>query len=390
MAFFMYYFRQRPVTPFPKDSYLCLMKWLRKLRIPILDLYIIRKFLSTFLLSISLLIIIVIVFDISENIEDFIDKDAPLSEIIFVYYLNFIPYFANLFSALFTFIAVIFFTAKMASNTEIIAILSSGISFRRLLVPYIVSSILIAILSLYLANYLIPYANKNRLTFVNTYIKNKYHNTNRNIHMQIAPGTFVYVESYNVDMDMGYNFTMEKFKDGELFYKLTSGNIAWDSIKEHWTLSNYFIHDIKGMEERVKRGDQMDTTIALTPADFHKKTDNIDLMNYHQLAEFIEQEKLKGSELVKYFEVEKHKRIAFPLASVILTLIGVSVSSRKVRGGIGRHIAFGLSITFLFILFQRITETFAIYSNWPPVLAVWLPNIIFGIFAIFLIYRAPK
>jgi lipopolysaccharide export system permease protein len=191
-------------------------------------------------------------------------------------------------------------------------------------------------------------------------------------------------------MDMGYNFSMEKFRDGELFYKLTSGNIVWDSTQGQWELNTYFIHHINGMDERIKVGAHMDTVIALTPEDFHKKTDNIDLMNYSQLDAFIEKEKLKGSELIKYFEVEKHKRIAFPLASVILTLIGVSVSSRKARGGIGRHIAFGLSVTFIFILFQRITETFAIYSNWPPILAVWLPNIIFGVFGIYMIYKAPK
>lgn len=366
------------------------MKLLRKPIIPILDRYIMRKFLSTFFLSISLIIIIVIIFDISENIDDFIDKDAPISEIIFVYYLNFIPYFVNLFSALFTFIAVIFFTAKMAAQSEIVAILSSGVSFRRLLIPYMISSLVIALMSLYLANYLIPITNKNRLTFVNTYIKNKFHNTNRNIHMQMAPGTFVYVESYNVDLDMGHNFTMEKFSKGVLYYKLTANNIQWDSLTMRWRINNYQIHMINNMEEKIYCGVKKDTVIPLKPEDFYRKTDNVDLMDYFQLTEFIDQERLKGSESVTSFEVEKHKRIAFPFASLVLTLIGVSVSSRKVRGGIGLHIAFGLSVTFIFILFQRITETFAIYSNWPPSLAVWLPNVVFGILGIYLVYKAPK
>ncbi len=356
----------------------------------LLDFYIMRKFLSTFLLAISLIIIIVIIFDISENVDDFVDKQAPLSEIIFVYYLNFIPYFANLFSALFTFIAVIFFTAKMAAQSEIIAILNSGVSFRRLLLPYMVSALLIACMSLYLANFLIPITNKNRLVFVNKYIKNKYNNTNRNIHMQIAPGTFAYVESYNVDIDMGYSFTLEKFNHDVLYYKLAANNIQWDSIRSCWRLQDYSIRLINGMQEKMISGATMDTVIPLKPADFYKKTDNIDLMKYGELTEFIEQEKLKGSEMVTFFEVEKHKRIAFPFASLVLTLIGVSVSSRKVRGGIGLHIAFGLSVTFAFILFQRITETFAIYSNWPPGLAVWLPNIIFGLFGLYLLRRAPK
>jgi lipopolysaccharide export system permease protein len=341
-------------------------------------------------LSISLLIIIVIIFDISENIDDFIDRQAPLSEIIFVYYLNFIPYFVNLFSALFTFIAVIFFTAKMAAQSEIIAILSSGISFRRLLVPYMVSALLLAVFSLYLSNYLIPITNKNRLNFVNMYIKNKFHNTHRNIHMQIAPGTFVYVESYNVDVETGHNFAMEKFSEGVLYYKLTANTLSWDSTGNKWKLNNYSIRFVSGMEEKLVSGAKMDTVIALQPSDFHKKTDNIDLMNYFQLKDFIASEKLKGSDMVKYFDVEMHKRIAFPFAAIILTLIAVGVSSRKVRGGIGLHIAFGLTTTFLFILFQRITETFAIYSNWPPLLAVWLPNLVFGILGVYLIIKAPK
>jgi lipopolysaccharide export system permease protein len=362
----------------------------KKLHISVLDRYIMRKFLSTFFLAISLIIIIVIIFDLSENIDDFIDKQAPFSEIIFVYYLNFIPYFANLFSALFTFIAVIFFTAKMASQSEIVAILSSGISFRRMLRPFMVSAMLIALISLYLNNFLIPITNRHRLDFVNTYIKNKFHNTNRNIHMQMAPGTFVYVESYNVDMNMGHNFTMEKFNNGLLYYKMNAGNIVWDSIKELWHLNNYSVHLINGMDERMIAGQRKDTSIMLKPADFYRKTQNVDLMSFSQLNDFIEQERLKGSESVKFFEVEQGKRIAFPFASLVLTLIGVSVSSRKVRGGIGLHIAFGITVTFLFILFQKITETFAIFSNWPVTLAVWLPNIVFGLLGIYLLMKAPK
>lgn len=366
------------------------MKFFRRIHIPILDLYIIRKFLSTFALSILLIIVIVIIFDISENIEDFIDKEAPLSEIIFVYYLNFIPYFVNLFSALFTFIAVIYFTAKMANQSEFIAMLSSGISFRRLLVPYIIASFLIAVFSLYLANFLIPHTNKNRLEFVNTYIKNKYRNTARNIHMQIAPGTLVYVESYNVEQDLGHNFTLEQFDGVNVRFRLTASSIRWNKQHENWQLERYSVRKINGLKERLQNGHRMDTIINLSPKDFHKKTDNIELMNYGQLKEFVESERTKGSEMLKYFEVEQHKRLAFPFASIILTLIGVAVSSRKVRGGIGLHIAFGLTATFFFILLQRITETFAIYANWPPGLAVWFPNIIFLLLGIYLLIRAPK
>lgn len=356
----------------------------------IIDFYIIRKFLSTFFLSISLIIVIVIIFDISENIDDFVDKQAPLFDIIFVYYLNFIPYFINLFSPLFTFIAVIFFTAKMASNTEIVAILGSGVSFRRMLVPYIISALFLTLISFYLSNFLIPYTNRNMINFKNTYIKNKFTNGDQNIHMQINPGVFAYVESYNVDNNEGRNFTLEKFDKGKMVYKLSSNSIIWDSAGRKWTLIVYNARWINGMHEKLVSGSKKDTVINMFPSDFLRKTDNIEIMNFSQLREFIDEEKMKGSENIKFYEVEKHKRIAFPLASLVLTLIAVSVSSRKVRGGIGIHIAFGLSITFTYVLFMKITETFATFGNLPPILAIWIPNIVYLMLGFYLLYKAPK
>ncbi len=355
-----------------------------------IDFYIIKKFLSTFFLALSLIIIIVIIFDISENIDDLIKSEAPLSEIIFVYYLNFIPYFINLFSPLFTFIAVIFFTSKMASQTEIVAILGSGISFRRMLRPYMITATFLTILSFYLANFLIPLTNKNLLNFKIQYIKNKYHNTNRNIHMQISPGTFIYVEGYNVDDNIGTRFTMERYNNGILYYKMAASNIRWDSIKQKWAINNYSIHLINGYQEKLFSGFKKDTALNLTPEDFQRKSDDLDVMNFMQLRKFIKDERLKGSENIRFYEVEKHKRIASPFATYILTLIGVSVSSRKVRGGIGMHIAFGLALTFLYILFMRITETLATYGSWPPFIAVWLPNIFFACIGFYLLRKAPK
>jgi len=355
-----------------------------------LDYYIIKKFLGTFFLSISLIIIIVIIFDISENVEDLINSDAPLKEIIFSYYLNFVPYFVNLFSPLFTFIAVIYFTSKMASQSEIVAILGNGISFRRMLRPYMITALFLTILSFYLGNFLIPHTNKNMMNFKNAYLRNKFHNNDRNIHMQIAPGTFIYVESFNVDDNRGNRFTMEKYNNGVLYYKMAANNISWDSIRKKWRINNYTIHLINGMDELVYGGIKMDTTINLTPEDFYHKSDNIDLMNFSQLNKFISDEKLKGSDNIKYYEVEKHRRIASPFSTFILTIIGVSVSSRKVRGGIGAHIAYGLALTFTYILFSRITETFATYGNLTPVLAEWIPNVIFTGIALFLLRIAPK
>jgi lipopolysaccharide export system permease protein len=355
-----------------------------------IDFYIIKKFLGTFFLSISLIIIIVIIFDISENIEDLIKSNAPLSEIIFDYYLNFIPYFVNLFSPLFTFIAVIYFTSKMASQTEVVAILGSGISFRRMLRPYMITALFLTMLSFYLGNFLIPHTNKNMVNFKNAYIKNKYNNNDRNIHMQIAPGTFIYVESYNVDDDRGTRFSMEKYNNGVLYYKMAANNIMWDSVRKLWTIHNYSVHLINGMEEKLYSGVKKDTSINLSPADFYRKSDNLDLMNFMQLRKFIADEKLKGSDNIKYYEVEKHRRIASPFSTFILTIIGVSVSSRKIRGGIGVHIAYGMALTFAYILFSRITETFATFGNLTPMVAVWIPNVIFLAIALFLLRIAPK
>ncbi|MDD4213257.1 MAG: LptF/LptG family permease [Bacteroidales bacterium] len=355
-----------------------------------IDFYIIRKFLGAFFLSIALIIMIVIIFDLSENIDDLIQSQAPLNEIIFDYYLNFIPYFANLFSPLFTFIAVIFFTSKMASYSEIVAILSSGVSFNRMLRPYMFTAFLLTALSFYMANFLIPSTNKGLLNFKNTYIKNKYRNNNRNMHMQISPGTFVYVESYDVDQNMGTLFTLESFKEGKMYYKLSAKNIIWDSTKMKWTINKYSIRLIDGMKEVIYNGEKKDTTINLLPGDFYSKTDNLDIMNFTQLRKFIKEEKMKGAENIRFYEVEKHKRLAFPFSAFILTLIGVSVSSRKVRGGIGMHIAFGLALTFVYILFMRITETFATYGNLTPMIASWLPNVVFLGIAFYLLKKAPK
>lgn len=355
-----------------------------------LDWYIIRKFLGTFFFAIALIIVIVIIFDLSEKVDDFIEKRTPFSEILLVYYLNFIPYFINLFSPLFTFIAVIFFTSRLAFNTEIIAILSAGISFRRMLRPYFVSAIFLAILSIYLSNVLIPHANRNRLDFENTYIRKQRSFSERNIHMQIRPGEFVYMESFNDRNNMGYNFTLEKIIDGELLYKISAHRAEWDTTKGSWLIRDYYIREMGDMQEKLSFGTLLDTVLNLTPYDFIQNLRDIETMNFRELNKFIENERLKGSENIKYYLVEKHKRLAFPFATLVLTLIGVSLSSRKVRGGIGLHLGAGITISFAFILFMQVSTTFATNGNLPPALAVWIPNILFGILGFYLLKTAPK
>lgn len=361
------------------------------MRIKKLDIYITRKFLGTFFYAIALIIIIVIIFDISEKIDDFLEKDAPLKEIIFNYYLNFIPYFANLFSYLFTFIAVIYFTSRMAANTEIVAILSSGISFKRLLRPYIVSAIIIALFSFVLSNFIIPPANKKRIEFELLYIKNPNRSKEMNVHMQISPGTFVYSEHFNSNINMAYHFTIEKIsKDKGLYYKLSSDNAQYDSIKGSWVIQNYFTRTIDGLNESITSGTRLDTTLNLKPSDFVENLHNIETMNYSELNSFIDDELLKGSDRIPFYLVEKHKRLAFPFATVVLTLIGVSLSSRKKRGGIGLNLGAGISLSFAFILFMQISTTFATNGNLPPQIAVWIPNIVFGAIGLLLIRMAPK
>jgi len=357
----------------------------------IIDLYIIKKFLGTFFFSIALLSVIIIVFDLSEKIDDFLEKQATLKGIVFDYYLNFIPFFVNMFSYLFTFIAVIFFTSKMAQNTEIIAILSSGISFRRFLYPYMLAAGFLAILSFYMSNFMIPHTNKVMWEFEKTFIKDPIKNENMNIHMQISPGEFVYVESYNSFTTTGQKFSMEKFTpDGTMIYKLNSERITWDSASGRWNIRNYYIRKIEGDQEVLTKGLQLDTLINLRPQEFTLVADDIKTMNYFELNKFIEKEELKGSPNIPKYLLEKYKRYAFPFATIILTLIGVSLSSRKVRGGIGMHLGTGIGLTFTYILFMQVSNVFATFGNVSPLLATWIPNIIFGVLSIFMIRMAPK
>lgn len=360
------------------------------LKIKIIDRYIIRKFFGTFFFAIGLVILIAIVFDISEKIDDFLEKQAPLRAIVVQYYFNFIPFFVNLFSPLFIFIAVIFFTSKMAMQTEIIAILNSGISFRRLLAPYMAAALMLAVLSFYLNGWVIPHANIERLAFENTYIKNPYVLRTRNIHRQISPGNFIYFESYNNRENIGYQFSYEKFKDNKLIFKLMSERILWDSTSGKWRVENYFVRELDSINERISGGARLDTSFAFTTEEFNRRINYIEAMDNKELSLFIAQEKMRGAENVAFYEVEKYRRSAYPFATFILTLMGVSLSSRKVRGGIGLQLGAGILLSFTYILFMQVTTTFATNGSMPALLAVWIPNMLFAVIALLLASRAPK
>ncbi len=363
------------------------------LRLKKIDWYIIKKFISTFFIALLLIIGIVIIFDISEKVDDFVEKQAPLRAIIVDYYMNFVPYFMNMFSPLFVFITVIFFTSRMAANSEIIAILSCGVSYRRMMVPYMISAALIAALSLSLSLFVIPRANAQRVKFEAVYTKSsrKNQNRNNNVHYQISPGQFVYVESFSSWNNTAYNFTLEDIEDNKLVRKITAETAVWDSSFAGWRLRKYFIREYsEDMQDRVRTGGQLDTVINLTVSDFYRNKKTVETLSYRDLDELIETQRLRGDANIMYSQIEKHTRFALPFSAFILTLMGVCLSSRKRRGGIGLNIGIGIALSFTYILFLRFSQMFVYSGTLSPAFALWLPNIVFAVVAAFLYQRASK
>ena len=352
-----------------------------------IDFYIIKKFLGTYVFAILLIISIAVVFDINEKIDDFME--APMKSIIFDYYLNFIPYYANLFSQIFTFIAVIFFTSKLAENSEIIAILSSGISFKRLMVPYMISAAIISSLTFTLNSFVIPSANKTRIEFQNKYVSNKKVDYAANVQLQVSPGVIAYINRYDDNLKTGYRFSMEKFEGKSLKSKLTAESIRYDSAY-HWIVRNYTIRDFDGMNETFRKGSRLDTIITIAPSDFLISRYDAELMTTPELNRYIKKQQERGASNVKPFQIEYEGRIASIFAAFILTSIGMSLSSRKVKGGMGVNIGIGLILSFTYIMFSTISSTFATNGDMSPRLAVWLPNILYIIIAIYLYTKAPK
>ena len=357
----------------------------------ILDKYIIKKFLGTFFYAITLLAGVIIVFDLSEKIQDLLENHAPVYEIIFSYYLNFLPYFINLFSYLFVFISVIFFTSKLATNTEIIAILSSGVSFKRLLRPYIIAATFLAVLSFVLANFVIPHTNVTMRDFKQKYISNLKLDRGHNIHFQISKNNFVYVKRYVPKTHTAKQFSLERFNDdGALIYKLNSSKAVFDTIESKWTIHDYYIRQIDGLKEEFFKGKRLDTIIALYPKDLVLIKEDYEVMDFFELNKFIKDQQMKGAGNVIQYQVEQQKRSAYPFAALILTIIGVSLSSRKIRGGMGMHLGLGIALTFIYILFMQFATVFAVYGGLSPIVAAWIPNILFSIIAIILLRNAPK
>lgn len=350
-----------------------------------LDRYIIKKFLGTYVFAIVLILAITVMFDINEKLDAFIK--APLDETIFDYFLNFLPYFANQFSPLFTFIAVIFFTSKLADNSEIIAMLSTGMSYKRLLLPYMISATVIAISSYVLSAYIIPPANIERIEFTNTYVKNKRVEYGNNIMLQVAPGQIAYMSRFDNKNKTGYKFSLESFKDKKLESRLTAQIIKWDTAHK-WQVRDYEIRDFYETKEVITSGKKLDTIISFEPRDFLIAKNDHEKMTSPELREYIKIQKQRGVANIKSFEIENEKRYAMCAAAFILTVIGMTLSSKKVKGGMGLNIGIGLVLSFSYILFMTVTSSFAVSGLTSPMIAMWIPNFIYTIIAIFLYRRA--
>ena len=355
-----------------------------KFKLKRIDWYIIKQFLGTYVFAIALIISISVVFDINEKIDKFLNPDVPLKAIIVDYYLNFIPYFANLFSPLFT-----FFTSKLADRSEIIAMLASGMSFRRLMLPYAVSATIIAIVTFILNAYIIPPANETRIDFQNKYIRNKKVDYVKNAQLEIEPGVIAYFDSYDARSNMGYRFSLEHFEDKKLISRLTAKSIKYDSLYQ-WTVIDYMIRDFDGMREHISQGSRKDTTLTIVPSDFLISVNDCETMTTPELNTYINRQKKRGIGNIQTFQIEYHKRFATIMAAFILTSIGASLSSRKIKGGMGMNIGIGLALSFSYILFMTVTSTFAINGYVSPAVAAWIPNIVYTFIAIFLYQKAPR
>lgn len=355
-----------------------------------IDWYIIKKFLGTFVFMIALILSISVVFDINEKIDKFISNNAPLKAIVFDYYINFIPYYGNLFSPLFIFIAVIFFTSNLASNSEVIAILSNGISFRRLLRPYMISAGIIALFSFVMSGYIIPPANKTRIDFEETYVNPSRKKTSeRDIQFKVSKDINVYYGNFDMTNNTGYNFSIDQFDSLNLVSRLTARSIVYDSLYK-WTIKDYQIRDFDGLRESISTGESLDTIIQITPNDFIVAKYDQQMMTNPQLLNHVKSQKQRGLGNIQAFQIEYHSRFASVFSAFILTVIGASLSARKVKGGMGLNIGIGLVLSMGYILFMTVSSSFAVNGTMSPLVAAWVPNIVFIFIAFYIYKKAPN
>lgn len=361
--------------------------------LPRLDRYLIKKFLGTYFFSIILIISIAVVFDINENLDKFLTRNATLHEILFDYYLNFVPYYSNLFSQLFVFISVIFFTTKLAENSEIIAMMSTGVSFKRLLRPYLIAATVIATFTYVLGAYVIPKGNVKRVKFENTYKRRNVPTFTSNVQLEVDTGVIAYISRYDNTVKTAYEFTLDKFENKKLISHLQAATIQYDTLSEepyHWIMTSYQTRTFQGMREVITDGMRKDTVIRMEPQDFLITRGQQETLTTPELALYIERQKARGFAQIKEFEVEYWKRGASAFATFILTIIGLSISARKRKNGMGIALGIGFALILAYIMFQTVSSTFAINANMHPALAAWIPNIVFAFIALIFYKRAPR
>ncbi|MCG9911163.1 MAG: LptF/LptG family permease [Flavobacteriales bacterium] len=357
-----------------------------------IDRYIIVKYLTTFFVALGLIIALSIVFDLSEKIDDFMGKHGKIpttGEIVFDYYLNFIPYFAGLFAPLFVFISVIYFTSRMAFRSEIIAILASGVSYKRFVAPFAFTALLVSVFLIFFINFVIPQSNLKKVAFEKEYFGQRSW-TPRNIHRRLAENEFLYMEFWMAKASTGNKFSIERFDDSGLRYKLMAQSVKYDSLSGRWKLNTILERFISPEGEVIKRSEEMDTIFSFTPQLFSDRNLDVSTMDWFELNTFISEEISMGSTLIPYYLVEKYKRLATPFSTLILTLIAVPLAGRKVRGGIGLHIGIGIGLGFTYIFFDKVSTTYAVSGIMNPLLAVWLPNLIFLFIAFYLLSKAQR
>lgn len=357
-----------------------------------LDRYVMKKFLGTYFLSIMLIISVAVVFDFSEHSDKFTMNHAPFLKLV-EYYANFIPFYSNLFSALFVFVAVIFFTSKLAENSEIIAMMSSGMSFGRLMRPYMTSAFIIASLSLWLGTEVIPRGSVSRLEFETRYKSRRKPQIAEHVQLQVDTGVIAYIDFFDGQRKRGERFTLDKFQNKSLVSHLTAQSIIYDTLADeryHWKLMQVKVRTLSGLREHITTYTTLDSVIIMEPKDFMMTKNYQQTLTNSELLDYIERQQMRGSSNVKVYQVEYHKRYADPFAAFILSSIGLSLSFRKRKGGMGGSLGLGLALSAIYIMLQTISSTFAINSDWPPALAAWFPNIIFSIVATVLYRRSLK
>ncbi len=357
----------------------------------LLDRYILKKFLISYVFAVLIIVLVIMVIDFVEKNDDFLKNQAPMRAILVKYYLNLAPYWANYISPLMIFISTVFFTAQLAAHTEVIAILSTGTSFRRLMYPYFVGSALVGIFSFAMVGWVLPKANKVRIEFENQYIKEKFYFANRDYHIAVAPNTYAYISSYNNATKTGYDFTIEKFDGNQLVEKLAANRISWVDTLNKWTIYSYKIRKLGISKDIIYTSEiAKDTLINLHPSDFESTHGIQETYTIPELRERIELIKTRGSEGIESYEIELYQRFVTPFAVMILSIMGLIVSARKARGGVGLQVAVGFVLAFVYILFYILSKGIAETGDLPALLAVWLPNIVFTVIAVVMYYTVPR